>query len=145
MQVQRRSHSKMWRQLGLFSLENLRLWGYLIAVFQYLKWAYRQERNWHSTRSDSDRTRGNNFKQKEDRLIYMLGLLFFFFFFKLLRGWLGTPEKPWKFQPWRYSRPVWMGPWTVWPSAQQPHPKQRGWNYLFKSLPTHAILWFCVN
>ena len=43
------------RELGLFSLEKRRLWGDLIAAFQYLKGAYKQEGNQLFERVDNSR------------------------------------------------------------------------------------------
>ena len=42
-----------------------RLWGDLIVAFQYLKEAYKQERERLFTRVDSDRTKGNGFKLRQ--------------------------------------------------------------------------------
>ena len=52
------------RQLGLFSLEKRRLRGDLIAVFQNLKEAYKQEGSKLFKKVDNSRTRGNGFKLK---------------------------------------------------------------------------------
>jgi len=56
------------RELGLFSLEKRRLWGDLIAAFQYLKGAYKWEGSQLFERVDNSRTRGNGVKLKEGRL-----------------------------------------------------------------------------
>jgi len=56
------------RELGLFSLEKRRLHGGLTATFQYLTGTYKKAGEGLFTRACSDRTRGNGFKLKEDRL-----------------------------------------------------------------------------
>ena len=54
------------RELDLF-LEKKRLGGDLIAAFQYLKGAYKQEGSQPFKRVDNSRTRGNGLKLKEGR------------------------------------------------------------------------------
>jgi len=49
-------------ELRLLSLEKRRLWGDLIAVFQYLKGVYRKAGKGLFTRTTSDRTRDNGLR-----------------------------------------------------------------------------------
>ena len=65
--LEQSSYKEQLGELGLFIPEKRRLWRDLTADFQYLKGAYKQEGDQLFTWSDSDRTRGNDFKLKEGR------------------------------------------------------------------------------
>lgn len=52
--------------MGLFSLEKRRVWEVLSVSFQYLKKVYKKVGEQLCTWADSDRTRGNGSKLKEE-------------------------------------------------------------------------------
>ncbi|GAB0180564.1 hypothetical protein GRJ2_000521700 [Grus japonensis] len=85
------SYEDSLRELGFFSLEKRRLWGHLIAAFQYLKGANRKAGEGLFTRAWSDKARGNGLKKKEG--IFRLDMRKKFFSVKVVRHWNRLPRE----------------------------------------------------
>jgi len=71
----------------LFSLEKRRL----IAAFQYLKGAYKNDRNKVFSRACCNRTRGNHFKLREGK--FRLDIRRKFFTMRVVKHWTRLPRE----------------------------------------------------
>jgi len=77
--------------LGLFSQEQRKLQGDLIAAFQYLKGAYRKEGDNLLSKTCCDRTRSNGFKPREGR--FRLDIRKKFFTMRVVKHWKMLPRE----------------------------------------------------
>jgi len=135
------SYEERLRELGLFSLENTRLRGHVIAAFQYLKGFCKKAGEGLFTRAWSGRTRGNSYKLKEGRL--KLHIKKQLFTRRVVRHWNRLPRKLWMPPPRECSRAGWMGLWATSCSGRRPGPWQGVRRRFLRSLPTQTIL--CIS
>ena len=93
------SYEKGLRELGLFSLEQSRLWVDLTVAFQYLKGAYSKDGENVFSRACCDSTGGNGFKLREGR--FRLDIRKNFFTVRVMKHRNRLPREGWRPHPWK--------------------------------------------
>lgn len=121
------------RELGLFSLEERRLWGHLIMAFlpELQGPSCKRGGGGLFTRECCDRT----LIWRRKGLDYILQRN------SSLWG-LDCPENLWNSHPWKSSRPGWVGLWLTWCIGRFPaHVEEVGAMWSVRTVPTWTILW----
>jgi len=85
------SYGERLRELGLFSLDERRLQGDLIAAFQYLRGAYKKDGDKCFSRACCNRTRDSGFKLKDGR--FRLDIRKKFFTIRVVKHWNRLPRQ----------------------------------------------------